>query len=352
MTQYLDDSGLSYLWGKIKTAISSEVEDSSETIRTATLPANVYAGTNVVILGDSYTQPSIANSEDEYWPKLFDSIMGTTRHNFAIAGAGWARSGNILTTQAETAASSMSASEKASTSLVIAMAGVNDLLNSVASGDVISGFKDCVGVLAQNFPNAKIVAVPFAYGCSGIDYYISNYISNFVNSAKVSTDSARVQFVENAQWWNYGLPSRYRNDVHPNVDGYRVIARSIVSAILGGGSPSGTVGSLISSFDNGTGTLYWNFHNGRTRFQLGWTADADILSPTNKFLVSTTHGMHRLMTPCSETHFTLYEAHTQTPAGILRILSDGRMTVNLTRATTGQLYEASGDFLPGGYAWS
>ena len=264
--------------------------------------ASCYAGTHVVIFGDSYTAPNIDNSVDEYWPKLLDAALGTIRKNFAVGGAGFGRSSNLVMTQVTNAINTMSQTEKDNTSLVILYAGCNDLLNAVPASDIETGIINCLNACKNAFTKAKILLIPFNWGCSYLTNARLSVISTIFNNiyAAIGNTGAKVQVVDNAMYWNLGIKSHFRNEVHPNQAGYRVICGNIISAIFGGE----TIATLHSSEASnvGTGNFIWDFKNGLINAYVNWTAGGNLTNYKSVFKSN----MHILTTPEYPLMFPLY----------------------------------------------
>ena len=192
-----------------------------------------YSGTNIVWFGDSYSEPGIDNSLDAYMPRRVAAGLGATLFNYATAGAGWGRAGHLISSQQTTCASDMNAEAKNNTSVVVAMAGVNDLLNSVADADIRAGINDFRNWAASTFPNAQVIIVPFAFGFGDLNYSYRKTIANVMNQIQVN-DKPSVKIVPYAWCVNLGLTSRFRNQVHPNQTGYQHLAALVMQAIAGG----------------------------------------------------------------------------------------------------------------------
>lgn len=194
---------------------------------------NLYKGKNFVVFGDSFSEPGIDNSEDEFWVKQVAQATGMTRFNFAKAGAGFGRSGNILHTQYETAVSTMSTTQKNDTAIVIIYAGYNDMLNSVSSSTIIENCTTLVNDVHTSYPNAKIILVPFNWGYGAITDANNNTINYVITQVSRNLGNMPVVILKLARYWNLGKKTWYRNDGHPNQNGYSNIAHYMIGAIYG-----------------------------------------------------------------------------------------------------------------------
>lgn len=222
-------------------------------------------GTEFVFFGDSYGAPGIDNSYDAYMPKRINAAMGTNLHNFAIAGAGWARPGQTIAMQQTRAENGMTDEEKLNTSVVVAMLGCNDLLQDVGYADIVQAVKTFCTWANSTFPYADVYIVPFDWGFSKLTI-ARNYLITNVMNAIFEFETANVHIIPYAWIWNLGVASRCRNEVHPSELGYRHIAAQILSAIDGGGQQSafGTGSNLDLSSISGinSGHFQYNLRNG------------------------------------------------------------------------------------------
>ena len=255
-TTYNDGYGAFY---KVRTLINTDVIDGDELIALVNYPTlvaekmhdqiidniqidlaktnielNLYKDKNLVVFGDSWSEPGIPNSEDEYWVKQVESALDMNRFNFAKAGAGFSRTGNKMESQLETAQNQMTTSEKNNTAVVIIFAGDNDLLNGVNDDTILTDAVSLISDCHTTFPNAKIVVAPFEWAFSGLTQEYNTRICNLIGRIDRQTCFLPVVVLKLVRYWLYGIKSYYRNQSHPSVNGYKVIAGMFVNAILGG----------------------------------------------------------------------------------------------------------------------
>ena len=215
--------------------IQDDIVDINSSLALTNKELNLYKDKNLVVFGDSWSQPNIPNSEDEYWVKQVESALDMHRYNYAIAGAGFSRDNNKMITQLQTATSEMTADEKSNTAIVIIFAGDNDLLNGVQDDTILS---DAVTLITQThtvFPNAKIIVAPFEWSFGGLTQEYNSRICNLIGRIDRETCTLPVVMLKLVRYWLYGIKSYYRNHSHPSISGYKVIAGMFINAILGGG---------------------------------------------------------------------------------------------------------------------
>lgn len=189
-------------------------------------------GTNMAVFGDSYTADNIANSLNAYWPKRVAEALNTTLFNYAIAGAGFGRDTQLISRQQTNCEAEMTTEQAQNTSVVICMAGCNDLLNDVPQANIGAGIANFINWAHSFFPYAEIYIVPFNWGFSKLSAANNALITNTMNSI-MTYNKTRIHIIPFAWIWNLGIASRFQNEVHPNMSGYNQIAARILNAISG-----------------------------------------------------------------------------------------------------------------------
>lgn len=286
------------------------------------------AGTHMVVFGDSYSAPEIANSLDAYWPKRVAGALGLTLHNFAIAGAGFGRTGQLISRQQEICQTTMTADEAADTSVVICYAGCNDLLNDVAASAINSGVVGFITWANGFFPYADIYVIPYNWGFSKLTQARNNMITNTMNSY-MSYNRDRVHIIPYAWCWNLGIASRYQNEVHPNTGGYNQIAAQILNAIAGGPCyASGTGNTLNVQNASGldAGFINYNFRNGL--LELNGYLRPSAAGASNVTIYAAGNGPAILTPNDSLFVLPLIDATKHIIGGNFTINSDGRIVAN------------------------
>ena len=213
----------------LQTALTT-LESTLETNRN---PIDFYSGKNLVVFGDSFSQPDIPNSEDEYWVKQVCSATGLNDFNFAIAGAGFGRASNLLATQLTAAQSQMTSTQKTNTAVVIVYAGYNDIVNDVSEEDILSNYIALITNIVATFPNAKIIVAPFNWQFGSLSRDYNNKIETLLVRMARDTSQYPVTFLKLARYWLLGVATNFRNSNHPSVNGYKIIASFMIGAIYG-----------------------------------------------------------------------------------------------------------------------
>lgn len=243
------------------TSKTNLVSSINEVKSNANKELDLYSGRNLVVFGDSWSQPEIANSEDEYWVKQVASALNMNRFNYAIAGAGFSRTGNKLSTQLETATSAMTAAQKNNTAVVVILAGLNDMLNNMGEDTILTDAKAFLTSCHATYPNAKIVFAPFNWQYSNLTQTDNSKIAMLINRITRETCNLPIITLKLVRYWLYGITTYYRNQSHPSVNGYKVIASMITNAILGG-SEHVCYGATITPSVGNTNNFSWNMEDG------------------------------------------------------------------------------------------
>ena len=333
------------------------VTPSALSTETMQLLFNSYAamnGTNMVVFGDSFTAPNIANSVDAYWPKRVAATLGLTLFNFAIAGAGWGRTGQLISTQQTNCSNSMTSAQAANTSVVIAYAGYNDIVNDVPVATINAGIVSFITWAASFFPNAKIFVIPYNWGFCKISAPYNNIITNSLNSI-MSYNSPRTQIVPYAWCWNLGIAARFQNEVHPGIAGYQFIAGYILNAIAGSEGYQSGVGSYLNLQNApglNSGFLGYNMRNG-VIYVNGY------IRPTNagaqNLTIYAAGNCPAILTPYTSVFaLPLLDTTNHTTVGNITFNTDGRLVANFNSGVAANdVCVFNGSFVPEvGVDWS
>lgn len=281
-------------------------------------PIDFYAGKNFVVFGDSYSQPDIPNSEDEYWVKQVAAATGMNRFNFAIAGAGFGRSTNLLATQLTTAQNQMTAEQKQNTSVVIVYAGYNDLLNEVTDEEILSNYIALITNIATTFPKAKIIVAPFNWGYGSLSRDINLRIETLIVRMERDTSQYPVTFLKLARYWLLGVNTNFRNSNHPSVNGYKIIASYMIGAIYGS-SEHVHLGGYVKPSHGNQNISDFTFEDGMVNFTFGTKFDDDL----NDYSGTQFENLHALLVPETDIIIPLYSIATGY-CGTLRLANDGK----------------------------
>ena len=196
-------------------------------------PIAAYRDSVCVVFGDSFTDERVAYSEYGQWPTTIANTFGFDLRNYAVSGSGIVHGNANLVTEVNRAANEMSAADKAKTSVIIMYYGYNDLSNNVANTDIVNNFRTFLNVAHTNFPNARIIAIPFNYGAALLAMSRETKITSIIQSMRDVSNGYPVEIVDNARFWMLGVFSWFKDSVHPNATGYKQIASYITNAILG-----------------------------------------------------------------------------------------------------------------------
>lgn len=183
-------------------------------------------------IGDSYansTSTVNADSTDATkWPTQLRNIIGGDYQvkNYSVTGAGFNVSGKTFTDQINNAYSDP-AIDNDNVAIIIIGGGRND----IATTPQMKSYADATFSNARTkFPKARIISVPMLWHNAGMDMYGRQ-------KAAGVAEAAAANGVENVDWawtWNIGNDSNFSSDdTHPNVNGAKVIASYMASAIRG-----------------------------------------------------------------------------------------------------------------------
>ena len=315
---------------------------------------NAISGSNLVVFGDSYTAPNITNSIDAYWPKRLAAVYNLTLFNYAIAGAGFGRAAQPISAQQTNCASDMTTTQANETSIVVCMAGCNDLLNDIAVGDINNGITGFINWASAFFPNAKIFVIPYNWGFSKLTIKHNYTITNSMNSI-MTYNKARIHIIPYAWCWNLGVASRFQNEVHPNQTGYNHITSHIMNAIEGSECSNFGVGSnldLSNITGINSGHFNYNVRNGILYIN-------GYLRPTSQgsgqIILFAAGAGPAIVTPKDSLRVLgLHDTTNGKEVGTLTIDANGRIHAFLTSdASANDVCNFNGSFLPEvGCNWS
>lgn len=312
-------------------------------------------GTNFVVFGDSYTADNIPNSVEAYWPKKINNALGTILYNYAVAGAGFGRTGQLISAQQNACQNDMTQDEADNTSIVVCLAGCNDLLNNIPVADINTGINGFMTWAANFFKNADIFVVPYNWGFSKLTSGYNNIITNSLNSIMSNFTAQRVHVIPYAWCWNLGIAARFQNEVHPNIAGYNCIASHIMNAINGvEGYASGTGNTLRLQNASGLedGYITYNVRNGML-FINGYVRPT--ASGASNVTIWAAGNTPAILTP-NDSLFVLplIDATNHLIGGNLTIFKEGRMVANFnSNVDSNDVCCFDGAFLPEvGVDWS
>ena len=195
---------------------------------------------NLVCFGDSWTVGT-GIAEADRPTKRFTAIVANkldcTEFNFGVGAAGFIRSGNLFSTQINTANSQMTSGQKANTGIVLIVGGVNDYrqqLSASTQAQFVAGVVSTVNLAHTVFPNALIVV---GIGNTNLSYFpekARQWYSAAISACEQLDFPALI--IKNLYNVISGNTSRYASDnLHPNESGHGAFGGYIANAILGGG---------------------------------------------------------------------------------------------------------------------
>lgn len=308
------------IFEELNTTISglqNDITDLQTDFNKTKYPATYYKGKNLVIFGDSFSQPGIANSEDEYWCKLVSNNLQMNRFNFAIAGAGFGRDGNLLATQLTTAQGQMTTDEKNNTAIVIVYAGYNDIQNNVTVDTIVENCVTLVNNINTTFPNAKIILAPFNWSYGSLSRTNNRDIEVAINRISRETSSKPVVMLKMARYWLLGIVSYFRNSAHPSTSGYKLIASYMIGAIMGSAEHVCISGTLTPSHGS-ENICQFSFKDGFVNFVFGIKFGEDLEDYAGEQFAD----LHALLTPETDIIIPLYAVDGY--KGTLRLANNGK----------------------------
>lgn len=196
---------------------------------------------NLVCFGDSWTVGT-GIVETDRPAKRFTAIVANklncTEFNFGVGASGFIRSGNLFSTQINTANSQMTSEQKENTGVVLIVGGVNDYrqqLTTSTQTQFVDGVVSTANLAHTIFPNALIV---IGIGNTNLSYFPSGAKAWY--KAAIDACESQLNFpcviLKNLYNVISGDTSLYASDnLHPNEAGHALFGGYIANAILGGG---------------------------------------------------------------------------------------------------------------------
>lgn len=200
----------------------------------------VHAGNNIVFIGDSMTVGTGASSTANRFSTLIAQQFEMTEYNFGVGGSGFCRPHTFLE-QVNTANSSMTATEKNKTSLVLIVGGCNDMRwrsdMSLTIQEFTSAVVTCMNRAKEVFPNAMI-AMAVGQSLNNVFYDTDrHYYYQAMTAMKQAHTAGRVIIIDHVAASINGRSDTYTSDnLHPNDKGHSMFAGFLANAIMGGGT--------------------------------------------------------------------------------------------------------------------
>lgn len=221
----------------------------------------------IVFIGDSITQGYGATTPaTDRWPTLLCNYYHATQINHAVGGSGFTVNGSQANgrfdIQAQTCANDNSFDHSQVRGVFIA-GGVNDgAVSDYTAADQAA--TACVSTIRHAFPNAKIYVI---VGLSGSLKYGAHSAGNVSIASRLGYYNHLITLFRNLNcatlpgWLVYSLNSKYQSKdcLHPNTDGYKLIAGTIIDLLNGGAFYPQAQWWTWTLTNHTTGDSYLNF---------------------------------------------------------------------------------------------
>lgn len=200
-----------------------DATESRLTILETTMPENI------VVIGDSISYGTGASSLTESWANKLAAYRGSTVTNLAKNDAGYVNGGNASFLNQAKGYSG----DKSKVTHVVVAGGANDKTH-VDGTDLTNAIDELFTYLHNEFPKAKIFAVPCILGFLPASRYNSN-IWTIINRITEQAAKHAVTIIPYGWEWLAGNKN-WSSDfsIHPNDAGNLVLLRNIANGIDGG----------------------------------------------------------------------------------------------------------------------
>lgn len=249
-------------------------------------PISLYKGKNLVVFGDSFTDPVNQNSVNGHWVNRVCQATGMNAFNFAKGAASIMRPYNSYRMQLNRALQ-MTAEEKQNTSVVIMYVPDTDIIEDINLNDYYTEVDSLLELIVQNFPNSKIIFAGFTWRVNYLYDEYNNKMNQILFNVERNSSKYPVVFLKNCRFWLLGLTGYYQNQYHPNEAGYNVIAQYFINAIYGGTNDTYRDTFITDlSLPNLTDDNYCEFQviNGQVSLKMFLAFDTDITNYHEKIL--------------------------------------------------------------------
>ena len=239
---------------------------------------NEYDGYSAVWIGDSYVEANSLGSPTTRFARQVCDYFGLTEINYAKGGTGYTventgNNGKKFAGQLENAIADTSY-DHAKVKYVFVAGGRNDASNIsdmrfTNINAVLVEVQNIVNLAHANYPNAELVFIPMMYDCTAMSGNQTSFYDYFCWMVKTSIpNTIKYTVIKNAYLW---LNGRYaavfnKDKIHPNQSGHNLIAKQIISNLLGFGSLPNNIVQYYSSVltpasDRTSKTPYLNVDN-------------------------------------------------------------------------------------------
>lgn len=264
----------------------SDLQTAVTEIENKINPIDFYKDKNLVVFGDSFTDPENQNSVNGQWVNRVCQATGMNAFNFAKGAASFMRPYNSYRMQVNNALL-MTNEEKQNTSVVIFYAPDTDIIEDINLNDYYTEVDSLLELIVQNFPNAKIIFAGFTWRVNYLYDEYNDKMNQILFNVERNSSKYPVVFLKNCRFWLLGLTGYYQNQYHPNEAGYNVIAQYFINAIYGGTNDTYR-DTFITTLDlpNLTDDNYCEFEviNGQVSLKMFLAFDTDITNYHEKIL--------------------------------------------------------------------
>lgn len=192
-------------------------------------------GQKIVFFGDSWTVGGSASSTNYRFSSLLTQMFGMSEENFGVGGAGFTRSGNLISSQVVTAVNDMSESDRNKVPVVVLCGGINDLRNMDSTDRetfMANASSTCSDIHAA-FPNALIVAVISNTTLTGMTAEKLRWITGAQERIQYHK-SYPILVCDDCYNWVRGRADWYKSDgMHLSDLGHGVWADKIAQVMMG-----------------------------------------------------------------------------------------------------------------------
>lgn len=307
------------------------LQNEVATLQTNIVNRNYYKNGLLVVFGDSYSQPEIQNSANARWVTRVCEALQMNPKNFAIAGAGFARTNNLIYTQIQNADSQMSDDEKNNTKCVIIYAGYNDIVNNLSSDDIQANIGSCVNTVLTLFPNATVLLAPFNWGYNGLKETYNIQIEVLINRIRRVLSNKPVIIANLCRYYTLGISSYNQNNAHPSANGYDFIASQFVNLLLGG-SEYVSFGQEVNLLHGNRKYCYAMVENGNVHI-IYYSDFQNQLTSYNEVIAK----LPAFATPYSPMIYPVYTAQGEY-VGFLLVNNNGDLSLRITNTLQANRY--------------
>lgn len=216
-------------------AIQEDVNNNATDI--AALRGVVRVGKNIVFIGDSWTYGTGATLATRKFSSVCAAKLGLTEYNYGRGQAGFTVANNTFISLVEEANTQMTAAEKANTSFVVILGGVNDIRNmgSTTESDYANAVAACVARAVAVFPNAVIVLAQATQKRFTTASYIQwTWIDSADRLVMERLTTNRVKILHHIGKVLFGTSYYLDDELHPNAAGHQMLGGFLANFILGG----------------------------------------------------------------------------------------------------------------------